>query len=462
MTSNTLGEFSDGEDDFVFEIDEDLYSDPKSWEWSDPEADDLILNINEEEVLARAYPNYNVIRDENLWSDPEADDLIRNINEEEILSGMYGNDDDHDFEEVQTGRGQKRKNESNVESESEQSEDEQGQYYYQLESRRKYHSKKFGMTATDHRVRFNNVLADRDLLESYETTHKIFHHLLEDVKEGMAPNDQVRFILRSEQLETPISLPFMPVERLTTERVYSALERVIQSNQEFRLNHTVIIDINHVLAPVGSGRKKRTTFDIDDYLHEKKSVVRIKNNNDDLCLARALVVARAKKENDPRYEQIRDARRPLQREKAFDLHEAANVPLGPCGLNEVVLFQQHLSEYQIMIISGDHNNSIIYPPQPPGTDEKPHLTLYLHDNHYDVINRVPGFLGRCYFCFRCHKGYDHTTDHMCKNMCRSCRGLLYKMMVWRAGNANGCLKTDNATIDIKRNPSTVAAEPCVK
>ena len=287
MTSNTLGEFSDGEDDFVFEIDGNLYRDPQSWEWSDPEADDLILNINEEEVLARAYPNHDVIRDENLWSDPEADDLIRSINEEEILSGMHGNDDHYEFEEVQTGRGEKRKNESDVESESEQSEDEQGKYYYQLESRRKYHSKKFGMTATDHRVRFNNVLADRDLLESYETTHKIFHHLLEDVKEGMAPNDKVRFILRSEQLETPISLPFMTVERLTTERVYSALERVIQSNQEFRLNHTVTIDINHVEMPQGSGRKKRTTFNIDDYLHEKKSIVRIKNK-DDVCLARAL------------------------------------------------------------------------------------------------------------------------------------------------------------------------------
>ena len=256
MASNTLGEFSDGEDDFVFEIDQNLWGDPQGWEWSDPKADDLIRNINEEEVLARAYGNDD---DENSWSDPEADDLIRNINEEEVLPAMYGNDDDHDFEEVQSGRGQKRKNESDQESESEdeQSEDdEQGQYYYQLESKRKYHSKKFGMTATDHRVRFNNVLADRDLLESYETTHKIFHHLLEDVKEGMAPNDQVRFILRSEQLETPISLPFMPVERLTAERVYSELERVIQSNQEFRLNDTVTIDLNHVEAPAGSGRKK--------------------------------------------------------------------------------------------------------------------------------------------------------------------------------------------------------------
>ena len=198
MASNTLGEFSDGEDDFVFQIDESLWSEPQGWEWSDSEADELIRNINEEEVLARAYRNDDVISDENSWSDPQADDLIRNINEEEILARVYGNDDDVtrniDENEVltgvtQTGRGQKRKNESDQESESEdeQSEDEQGQYYYQLESRRKYHSKKFGMTATDHRVRFNNVLADRDLLESYETTHKIFHHLLEDVKEGIWP-----------------------------------------------------------------------------------------------------------------------------------------------------------------------------------------------------------------------------------------------------------------------------------
>ena len=340
--------------------------------------------------------------------------------------GQFSDAEDDDFEtnQVQSGRGEKRKNESDqeAESEDEQSEDEQGQYYYQIESRRKYHSKKFGMTATDHRVRFNNVLADRDLLESYKTTHKIIYHLLEDVKEGMAPNDQVRFILRSEQLETPISLPFMTVERLTTERVYSALERVIQSNQEFRLNDTVTIDLNHVLAPVGSGRKKRTTYNIDDFLSQKGSVVRIKNKDDDLCLARALVVARAKKDNDPRYNQIRNSKNPIQREKAFDLHQAANVPLGPCGLNEVALFQQHLTGYQIVIISGDHNNSVIYPPPSSTAHEKPHLTLYLHNNHFDVINRVPGFLGRSYFCSRCLKPYNTTTDHLCSAMCRCCRG----------------------------------------
>ena len=97
-------------------------------------------------------------------------------------------------------RGEKREYESDQESETE---DEQGQYYYELDTEKEYHCKKFGMTGIRHRVRFNNVLADLDLLESYRSTHKIIHHLLEDVTEGMAPNDQVRFVLRSEQLETP-------------------------------------------------------------------------------------------------------------------------------------------------------------------------------------------------------------------------------------------------------------------
>ena len=236
------------------------------------------------------------------------------------------------------------------------------------------------MTATDHKVRFNNVLADFDLLESYESTMKIFHHLLEDVTEGMAPNDRIRFILRSEQLETPISLPFMTVEKLTTERVYSQIERVIQSNQEFRLNDTVIIDINHVKTPEGSGRSKRTIFNIREYLKDKKSIICI-NNKDDLCLARALAVSIARIENDPKYAQIRNSNRPLQREKAFDLHEAANVPLGPCGIDEVKLFQNYLVNYQIIVVSGAHNNSIIYPPQPPDTDEK--------TNHQPILPQQP-------------------------------------------------------------------------
>ena len=406
MATNTLGEFSDGEDDFVFEVDENL--------WNNSEDDDLIRNIDEDEVLAGLYGN------------DDDDDLIRNIDEDEVLAGLYGNDDDDDLirntneEEVlaqltQTGRGEKRK--------SDEQDVDQGEYYYNIETVKKHHSKKFNMTATDHVVRFNNVLAEVDLLESHERTQAIFHHLLNDVTWDMDKKDQVRFILRSEQLDTPISIPFLPVKRLTTERVFSQIERVIQSNQEFRLNDTVTIDIIHVVAPEGSGksRVKRTIVNIREYLKKKKSVIPI-NNTDNLCLARALAVSIARIEKDPKYIQIKDSRKHIQLQRALDLHQVANVPLGPCGMDEVKLFQQYLINYQIIVVSGDHNNSIIYPTKPPSNpnDEKS-IYLYFHNSHFDVITTIPGFLNKSYFCHRCHKSYSNTADHVCPVMCGSCR-----------------------------------------
>ena len=351
MAENTLGEWSDGDDDWVWDVDE---SDP--WEWSDPEADDIIRNI-------------------------------------------------------QTGRGEKRKSDEPLLPEKD---------FYEKESVTKHKSKKFRMTATDHTIRFNNVLGELDLIESYERTQAIFEHLLNDVTRDMNGKDQVRFVLRSDQLDTPISLPFMPAEQLTPERVFSQIERVIQSNRDFRLNDTVTIDIIHVEAPQGSGRSKRTTLNIREYLHKKGSVITIKNN-DDLCLARALVVAIAKIEKDPKYKTLIDSRGIAQQTKAMELHRAANVPFGPCGLPEVDLFQKYLTNYEINIVSGNHNSSIIYPPTPFGNNNVTPIYLYLHDNHYDVITSMPGFLSTSYFCHKCNKSYSNISDHLCDAMCRSCR-----------------------------------------
>ena len=392
MATNTLGEFSDGEDDFVFEIDEGVWNNSE-------EDDDLIRSINEDEVLNQIQP---VQSDENVWNNSEGDDdLIRSINEDEVLNQM--------------GRGEKRK--------SDDQDEEPQQDYYQIKPVRKHHSQKFNMTAKNYSVHFNNVLDDVNLLESRNRTYGIFDHLLEDVTQGMNPTDQVRFVLSSNQLQTPIALPFCSLEELTTEKVLSHVEKVVQSNEEFRLNDTVNIDVIHVAMPQGSGRRsKRTTLNIRDHLKKKRSVIPI-SNKDNLCLARALAVSIARIEKDPQYNSIKDSRGAIQRERAFDLHEAANVPLGPCGLKEVDLFQQHLVNYQIIVVSGDHDSSIIYPPRPrPNPNPEKSIYLYYQANHFDVITKLPGFLNTNYFCHACHKGYDHTTDHLCDGMCYSCRG----------------------------------------
>ena len=353
MGENTLGEWSDGDDDWIWDIDKSTL-----WEWSDPEADDIIRNID-----------------------------------------------------VQTGGGKKRKSDGVAEPE---------QDFYEIESTKKYNSKKFRMTATDHAIRFNNTVNDLDLIESHERVQKIFEHLLNDVTEDMDERDQVRFVLRSTQLDTPISIPFMPVLQLTPERVFSQIERVIQSNRDFRLNDTVIVDIIHVEAPQGSGRSKRTTLNIKEYLRNKKSVITIQNN-DNLCLARALVVAIAKVENVPNYMNLLKPTRSILEKKAKELHTAANVPLGPCGIPEVELFQKYLTNYEINIVSGNHASSIIYPAKPSTNSNVTPIYLYLHNNHYDVITSMPGFLSRCYFCHTCRQAYSNKLGHLCPGMCKSCR-----------------------------------------
>ena len=43
----------------------------------------------------------------------------------------------------------------------------------------------------------------------------------------------------------------MPKERLTSERVLAEIERVVQSNNEFRLDDSINVNIVHVEMPHG-------------------------------------------------------------------------------------------------------------------------------------------------------------------------------------------------------------------
>ena len=417
---DTLGEWSDGDDSWIMDVD-------VPDEWDDPEADAFIRDIPEQ-MLLDAWNDYvvggsiqNIPEQTDEWDDPEADAFIRDIPEQ--------TDDRNDSE--QTGKGKKREH-----ADDDDDDDEEEQDFYEITSVKKYTSKKFRATATDTEIRFNNVNNDMDLIESHSRTSRIFERLLSDVTKGMNERDQVRFVLRSTQLDIPISIPFLSLDRLTPERVLSAVEHVIQSNRDFRLNDTVNVDLVHVEAPQGSGRSKRNIVNVKEYLHKKGSVITIKNR-DNLCLARALVVAIAKTENAPNYNYLlRQVR--AQQIKAIELHAKAKVPMGPsCGLEEVDMFQKHLTEYEINIVSGNHDNAIIYPKK-PSTDKTP-IYLFVHDNHYDVITSMPGFLSINYFCHRCKRAYTNKLDHLCPGMCKSCRA--YECYIIDPTHCEQCKRT---------------------
>jgi hypothetical protein len=148
-------------------------------------------------------------------------------------------------------------------------------------------------------------------------------------------------------------LPFLQRDRLTPERFLAAVERVVQSNDQFTLDDSVNVNVVHVEMSNGAGRKRRDVVNLESYLTKKRGIVQIKNK-DDLCCARANILAKAKLDNDPQYKSIVSRTGTLQDRLAQELHASAGVPLDPCGIPEVKKFQAALPGYQLNVISKEH------------------------------------------------------------------------------------------------------------
>ena len=209
---------------------------------------------------------------------------------------------------------------------------------------------------TDYTVQFH-PLDVHGVSSVMSTLNSAIRSLFDRLASDMAPHDQVRLILNFHQLDKPISLPFLQRDRLTPERFLAAVERVVQSNEQFTLDDSVNVNVVHVQMPQGSGRKRRNVVNLESYLTKKRGIVQIKNK-DELCCARAIIVAKAKYDKDPQYKNIVDHRRGMQTRLAQELHKLSGVPLGPCGSPEVKKFQAVLPEYQLSVVSTEHLNAL--------------------------------------------------------------------------------------------------------
>jgi hypothetical protein len=356
------------------------------------------------------------IENESLGLEPGISDSWTPTQREKFIEDWLN--DDPIIQTIQMGYGEKRRfEEMNDDGAGTSDEVRDDNRYFTVKHLRQVRIQKFATTGLDYAIQFTNTLSNLELSEQHNHLHEIFQSLLDTVTRDVPMHDQVRFVLRTPQLEYPISLPFMPRGRLTSERVLAEIERVVQSNHEFKLNDSVSVNIVHVEMPNGGTGTKRREINLDKYLTNKRSIVRIQNT-DDICLARALVVAIAKLENDEQYRTIINSKiSTLQSRRAYELHEKCSVPLVQCGLSEIKQFQTHLAEYQINIVSKEHQNSIIF----SGPDREKRIYLYAHDNHYDVITSMPAFFARKMFCHTCKKGYDKNTDHLCGDSCKACR-----------------------------------------
>ena len=57
---------------------------------------------------------------------------------------------------------------------------------------------------------------------------------------------------------------------------------------------------------------------------------------------------------------------------------------------------------------------------PPVTRESKIIHVYFHQNHYDYIKSITGFLGCGYYCEFCDVGYKNRESHVCPHNCKGC------------------------------------------
>ena len=112
--------------------------------------------------------------------------------------------------------------------------DEDDERPYVIEGIKEVNVKKFRTKGTNYTLRFNNTMADVEIKNLHERLHDVFQQILDDTVGGVPSCDQIRLIIHSTQLKNPIAFPFNPAQDLTTERILSDFQRVIQSNQHFR------------------------------------------------------------------------------------------------------------------------------------------------------------------------------------------------------------------------------------
>ena len=207
------------------------------------------------------------------------------------------------------------------------------------------------------------------------------------------------------------------------EALFQRLAQALNSNEQFEMDDSFQVSITQVHhAPQGTGKPRRgkpghPTMAM--LTTKKHSVIRIQNR-DELCCARALVVAKARVDQHPQLSSIRHGKA-LQRTLAWDLQREANVPLGPCSYDALTAFSQapSLRGYQILLVDAHRSFHITT----FGAPQDKQLILLHHQNHYDVITKLPGFFGASYVCAHCWKPYDHEDHHRCTKQkhCGACR-----------------------------------------
>ena len=214
---------------------------------------------------------------------------------------------------------------------------------------------------------------------------------------------------------------------LRLDTLLQTLANKLNSNESFDPQQGFDVLLSVISMPTPGSRPTKSSVGrrcLEKVLRKKRCIIPIRNK-DQMCCARAIVAMKAhchKNDNGiskAHWETMKKGR-PRQTKEAKDLHSLAQVPEGPCGIEELKKFQATLgSEYQLLVMSFCHPFMLLF--KGPCAPNK--IRLVKANEHYHGCTSFPAFINRAYYCLECEKGFDHdiVKNHPCKGAkCKSC------------------------------------------
>ena len=289
----------------------------------------------------------------------------------------------------QSGGGEEEESGASERERSEGGGGREGYFNFSRTEFREKTAKSYGIKRTSYHLRVENPrntfpVGHGNIVRAFEEG---LANSIEELIDGLPNHYRIQIYLGSSRLRNSHTSAHVSVEQWrdpldASRQVLRNISNLLNSNESFQLDDTLQLDVTHISMPSpGSGllkgKRKRCFFGTDNYgefLKSKRSIIRIMND-DQLCCARAIVVAKAIVDDHPQLKVIKDSRKSLQKTMVEKLQHEERVPLGPCGLNHFKLFEIVLSDYQFVVISAEHGHAIVH--RGPASEKQ--IMLLMHD-----------------------------------------------------------------------------------
>ena len=253
----------------------------------------------------------------------------------------------------------------------------------------------------------------------------LFERLIDSLIEKFGSDAVCRIFIDSANLEKEIVIPVTRITEMNYQLIFQYVDKVLQSAGHIPIDDTLSINVALARLIAGSGRKQVLNVGTD--LKFKRSCVVIQNE-DNLCLARAIVVgvAHLKYQQDKslkkEYDRLRNSRTHSQRDAALQLLTQAGLSAKKEGSLDDIPQIENALKIAVVVISSVAGNKTVY----VGNDSYTQKIFLYHTlnskgkGHFDTITKVNAMMCHSYYCETCRKGFKNRTDHSCPNWCCVC------------------------------------------